>query len=246
MEGHCQIYNLPEGEARELLESSSVPAYEVYLKNNDNKPSFRQAAKAVIAGLPRNHQASLEQVMNIGDQTGWIEQGDSFFEGALLDATRRAPCSVVAGQRGVHLLSLDRIAYGYLKSQAQSSAAAAEAVAALHGAMCLRALKDPPEMRSEEDVELLTDLVGAMQAFKHLPRELCLTLAEGMVHVRAPAGDNSAPGRYPRSLVLFCIPNAQCHNHLDLSFLAVHQGQPSSRKETLANACTCCSPSLSR
>ena len=195
MEGHCQIYNLPEGEAGELLEASSVPAYEVYLKNNDNKPSFRQAAKAVIAGLPLK-TASMEQVMNIGEQTGWIEQGDSFSEGALLDATRRAPCSVVAGQRGVHLLSLDRIAYGYFKSQAQSSAVTAEAVAALHGAMCLRALKDPPEMRSEEDVELLTDLMGAMQAFKHLPRELCVTLAEGMVHVRAPAGSNSAPDYY--------------------------------------------------
>ena len=186
-EGHCQIYNLPEGEAGKLLEASAVPAYELYLKNNENKPSFRQAAKAVIAGLPRK-KASQERIMSIGEQTSWVEQGESFSERALLDASRRAPCSVVAGQRGVHLLTLDRISYGHMKMQAVSSAETAETIAALHGAMCLRPLKDPPESRSEDDVELLTDLVGAMQAFKNLPRELCLTLAEGMVHVRAPEG----------------------------------------------------------
>lgn len=129
--------------------------------------------------------------LNLGDHICWIGQGESFAEIALLNAHKPAPYSVMAGNSGVRVLTLERASYAHLLSQAKASPDVAVCIKALHGAMCLRPLRTSAGLRSEADVSLLTDILQTMDAFRNMPRDLCLNLAEGMVHVRAPAGTHN-------------------------------------------------------
>lgn len=96
---------------------------------------------------------------------------------------------VAGGARGAHCLLLDRPAWRHLAQYAGYGPASAEGpLRALQAALALRPLKWAPEMRSEEDVALLTRVLQGMDSFRGLPEALCSKLAAGMERVRAPHG----------------------------------------------------------
>jgi len=185
LEGHCERYAQLE-ESKPEMKPQPV---RVLRRRSSTDPgsqySFRRQyltssgdSGSVVDGEPTNP----------GDHIGWIEAGDPFSELALLDAQSPAPYSVIAAAPGVHLLTLERSAYRYLLGQVGLVAGAASAINSLLSALCLRPLKGSPEHRTEDDIQLLTVLLRKIDAFRALPEDLCLHLAEGMVHVRAPAG----------------------------------------------------------
>jgi CRP-like cAMP-binding protein len=51
---------------------------------------------------------------------GWVSEGESFGEAALLNPSKPRSSSVVAGDGGVLLAVLDRAAYNRLQMQARS------------------------------------------------------------------------------------------------------------------------------
>eukprot|EP00873_Tetraselmis_striata_P036443 jgi/Tetstr1/456707/TSEL_043407.t1 len=203
--GHCDLHEQDPGLLRPLLGANSRQPTEdgadagfgprlgkQYSFRSQRRASWATEEAPAGAVVPSGVAlaAAVADPGNVGERIGIVEAGEPFGEWALLEPGKPASVSVVAGgARGAHCLLLDRPAWRHLAQYAGYGPASAEGpLRALQAALALRPLKWAPEMRSEEDVALLTRVLQGMDSFRGLPEALCSKLAAGMERVRAPHG----------------------------------------------------------
>lgn len=109
-------------------------------------------------------EQAMQQRLSESTHLGWLKQGDSFGEAALVSATKQRAVSVVAGDGGVMLLVMDRSSFNRLQQQAQQEKQplAAAAVQAVLAAAC-RPILDCKGRRSPEDVDTLSELFSGLE-----------------------------------------------------------------------------------
>ncbi len=97
---------------------------------------------------------------------GWVAQGEVINEAALVSVHRAHPNTVLAGDGGVELVTLDRSAFSRLEAQAGSQGSVAAAVQGIMAGCCRRVLQLPVQLRSADDVETLAELLRHLEVGK--------------------------------------------------------------------------------
>ncbi|WIA39242.1 hypothetical protein OEZ86_005365 [Tetradesmus obliquus] len=180
-------------------------------------------SNSFLAGMP--HDAlqllctliGMSQVEEEPVHMGWVSEGESFGEAALLNPSKPRSSSVVAGDGGVLLAVLDRAAYNRLQAQARAhQAVAAAALQALLAAAARPLLQVPPGTRSADEVECLAELLAGLEAFRALPQPVRAKLAKSCQAVSLPAGavvfEEDQKGD-----AMFVVLSGSCQAHASLA-----------------------------
>ncbi|KAF8064564.1 hypothetical protein HT031_003364 [Scenedesmus sp. PABB004] len=130
---------------------------------------------------------------------GWVSVGQACGEAAVLGGTRPHPVSVVAGDGGVELAVLERSAWARLQAAAAAhdappplppprQAEAGATVQAVLAAAARPLLAVPPGQRGADELALLAELLGGLDALRALPAPVLAKLARSCEAVALPTG----------------------------------------------------------